>query len=374
MKRTVLYEKHLSLGARMVPFAGWEMPIQYHSIVQEHLGVRQEAGLFDVSHMGEIMVKGRQALELLETLSCNDVSKLESGQVQYNCILNREGGIVDDILIYCLEPDVFFIVSNAANYEGLCSYIQDFAQQRGFEAQISNESEKWQQLALQGPKAQIFLEEEIGQGLGDLAYFCFRDFTIEGHFLRISRTGYTGEDGFEIYGDAAAILWLWEKLLAGQSKTKGKSLLPAGLGARDSLRLEAFYPLYGQELNPERTPVESGLAWLVKRKKKTYLGYKLIMEHKKNGPPGRVLGFQLKAEGIARSGYSVWDNLGIKKISKVLSGAYSPILKKGIGSLYLPEQYTQLSQIQLEIRNKLIPAELCTGPFVKLNAGKNKSV
>ena len=353
----------------MVPFAGWEMPIQYHSIVQEHLGVRQEAGLFDISHMGEITVKGSQALELLETLSCNNVSKLESGQVQYNCILNKGGGLVDDVLIYCLEPDSFFIVSNAVNYEELCSYLKAFADQRGLEAQILDESKKWQQLALQGPKAQTILEEKIGQGLGALAYFCFKDFTIEKYFLRISRTGYTGEDGFEIYGDTAAIVWLWEELLE-HSKSKEIPLLPAGLGARDSLRLEAFYPLYGQELNAERTPVESGLAWLVKPKKKPYLGYKRIMEHKKNGPPGRVLGFLLGGSALVRSGYPVWDNLGIKKIGTVLSGAYSPVLKKGIGSLYIPEQYTQVPHVQLEVRNKLLPARICRGPFVKLNAGE----
>ena len=357
----------------MAPFAGWEMPIQYNSIVLEHLSVRQEAGLFDVSHMGEIIIKGKQALEFLETLSCNNVNKLEPGQVQYNCILNRAGGIVDDILIYCLEADSFFIVSNAANYEKLCSYFKDLAEQRGFEVQISDESEKWQQLALQGPQAQIILEEEIGQNLEDLAYFHFKDFTIDKYFLRISRTGYTGEDGFEIYGDAAAILWLWEKLLR-HSKNEKKSLLPVGLGARDSLRLEAFYPLYGQELNAERTPVESGLAWLVKRKKKPYLGYRPIMEHKTNSPPGRVHGFQLEVDGLARSGYPVWDNLGIKKISTVLSGAYSPVLKKSIGSLYLSEQYTQISYVQIEVRNKLLPARLCKGPFVKLNAGKAKSI
>lgn len=353
----------------MVPFAGWEMPVQYHSIVQEHLSVRREAGLFDISHMGEIIVKGRQALDLLEILSCNNVNKLQGGKAQYNCILNAEGGVVDDVLIYCLEPDNFFIVSNAVNCDELYSYFKRFIQEKGFEAQVLNESEKWQQLALQGPKAQIILEEEIEQNLGGLGYFCFKDLSIEKRFLRISRTGYTGEDGFEIYGDASAIVWLWEKLLKG-SKRRKNSLLPVGLGARDSLRLEAFYPLYGQELNAEKTPIESGLSWLVKSKKEAYLGYKRIMEHKKNGTSGRVVGFQLQDEGLARSAYPVWDSLGIKKISKVLSAAYSPVLRKSIGSLYLSEQYTQVTKVLIEVRNKLLDAKLCSGPFVKLNAGK----
>ena len=369
MKRTALYEKHLALGARMVPFAGWEMPIQYNSIVQEHLSVRREAGLFDVSHMGEIIVRGTQALELLEAVSCNTISKMGKMEAQYNCILNESGGVLDDVLIYRLESDSFFIVSNAANYELVYSYLGSSMKKLGLSAEILNESEKWQQLALQGPGAQSILEEELKEALASLAYFHFKDFEIEGHFLRISRTGYTGEDGFEIYGDSPSIVWFWGRLLK-PSKKASRRLLPAGLGARDSLRLEAFYPLYGYELDPERTPVESNLAWLVKPKKKHYFGYKRIMEHKTKGPPGKVFGFVLKTSGFARSGYPIWDSQGTKKISAVLSGAYSPVLRKGIGTLYLPERYTKIEEIQIEVRDRLLPAKLSRGPFVEIRAGK----
>ena len=365
MKKTSLYKKHIEKNARMVSFAGWEMPLQYTSIIKEHESVRRQAGFFDVSHMGKIAAAGPDAAFLLQHLTCNDLEKIKIGQAQYNLILNEEGGVVDDILIYRTDSAVFLVVCNAVNQEKVYAHLQAFNKKLGFSVQISNETERQQQIAVQGPQSSSILSEILQEDLHSLAYFHFRDLVNNEHRLRVSRTGYTGEDGFEVYAQADTAVWLWEKLTEREKKGE---LLPVGLGARDSLRLEAFYPLYGQELNDKWTPVESGLAWCVSLQKFSYLGYDQVHEHKKKGAPGAIMGFQLE-EGLARSGCAVWNETG-KKISRVLSAAYSPVLKKGIGSLYLPRECEGLSTVQIEVRGRRLQACLQNQPFVQVRAGK----
>ena len=371
MKKTRLHSQHIAQGARMIPFSGWEMPVFYSSIVKEHLAVRNQAGLFDVSHMGNIAVRGKQALSLLQYLTCNDLRLLQNGKVQYNLLLNSKGGVVDDLIIYQNTTEDFFIIVNAVNHEKVLAYLMDFCQRLSSKAQILDESENWGQLALQGPQAQAILNAVIPQNWDALAYFHFRDLKYEGQTLRISRTGYTGEDGFELYAQPLIITQLWNRLL---QYGKPLGLLPIGLGARDSLRLEAFYPLYGQELRDDWTPIESSLGWMVKKKDATYLGYDGIMEHKNKGSPGKVVGFELKAAKLARSGCSVYDHKGEKQISQVLSAAYSPVRESCIGSLYLPSQYDNfMPEVQIQIRNEPVLAHIQQTPFVDRRAGKPRA-
>lgn len=364
-RQTPLYEQHKALGGRMVPFAGWDMPVQYSSIIQEHQAVRAKAGLFDVSHMGEIIVKGPKSLDFLEFLTCNAVSSMQDGQVQYNVVLNEQGGLVDDITIYRLARDEYFVVSNASNYEAVA---QHFEKNTTDGVEIENQSDAWHQLAIQGPHAENIFTRITGLNLNDLAYFTFRDVKYKNASLRISRTGYTGEDGFEIYSDIEPGIALWNELLEGG---RADGLLPAGLGARDTLRLEAFYPLYGHELNAEWTPVQSGIGWVVKEKPVPYLSYDKIIDHKKNGAPGRVVGFVLEGGGVPRDGYRVFAADGTTELTTVLSGSHSPTLSKGIGSVYLPMEHAAAdTQIQVELRNRLVPARVHRGAFVKGSAGK----
>ncbi len=367
MKKTSLHKKHLEQKARMVPFAGWEMPIQYSSIIKEHNSVRKQAGLFDISHMGKIVLKGAHSLPLLQHLTCNNVEKINVGQAQYNIVLNNEGGVVDDILIYRTEETSFFVVSNAANHDAVYSHLQNSCESMELSIEISDETTQWQQIAIQGPQAQNILSDIIQEDLSHVAYFYFTDLHKHNHPFRISRTGYTGEDGFEVYAKATSILWLWDRLM---EKAKKEELLPVGLGARDILRLESLYPLYGNELKEKWTPIESGLAWCVKTQNPPYLGYEKIMEHKVNGAPGKVMGFSLEEDGLARNGCNVWNEDGGKNIGQVLSAAYSPVRKKGIGTVYLPNAYKENSKVQIEIRNKKQLASLQNEAFIQRKAGR----
>ena len=345
----------------MVPFAGWDMPVQYSSIIQEHQAVRKTAGLFDVSHMGEIIVKGPKSLDFLEFLTCNKVSTMQDGQVQYNVVLNENGGLVDDITIYRLNAEEYFVVSNASNYETVTTHFEKHAQNG---VSIENQSDVWHQLAVQGPNAESIFTSVSGLQLNDIEYFHFRDLSYNGQSIRVSRTGYTGEDGFEIYSDIETGVALWDALIAGGA-------VPAGLGARDILRLEAFYPLYGHELNETWTPVESGIGWTVKEKATPYLGYDLIQKHKRDGAPGRVVGFLLDGGGVPRDGYRVLAEDGERELGPVLSGGHSPTLGQGIGSVYLPMDLAAAgTKLQIELRNRLVPAHVHRGPFVKGGAGK----
>ncbi len=374
MKQTSLYEHHIAQGARIFAFAGWSMPLQYKSLIEEHLSVRKAAGLFDVSHMGKILLEGTgqggQALAFLQKLTCNDIEPLKAGQAQYNLVLNDEGGVVDDIVLYRLASDRFFLVSNAANHEKLLSHLRYYAkalEQGGASSEgllIQDISQNYEQLALQGPQAQNILEKLLQRNLDHIGYFHFEDLRLGARRLRLSRSGYTGEDGFEIYAQARSIVWLWESLLREGSPW---GLVPCGLGARDSLRMEAAFPLYGKELNAAWSPCQSALSWAVKEKDPPYLAYEHIMRHKKQGAPGKVTGFRLKAAALARSGAPVWDANRKEQIAQTLSAVYSPVLKTGIGSLYLPSSY-KAKEVQIEVRGRFLDAELHSGPFVAVNS------
>lgn len=363
LKRTPLFEIHRQSGGRMVPFAGWEMPVQYTSIIEEHNSVRNSAGLFDVSHMGELIVSGADATEFLDRMCCNRIQDIKTGKVQYNAVMNDQGGIVDDITIYKISDTEYFVVSNASNYEAVFAH---FSRYRTGAVECVNESDRWHQIAIQGPEAESILQSATGLDTSDIAYYAFDDRSINGKNYRISRTGYTGEDGFEIYTDVPTGLQLWQDLLhTGESR-----LLPAGLGARDSLRLEAGYPLYGHELNAQWTPVQSGIGWIAKEKERPYLGYEQVMDHKQNGAPGRVVGFKQQPGGLPRDEYPVLNTAG-ENIARVLSGGHSPTLKQGIGTVYLPKELTESgTEIRIQIRDRQIPAHVHRGPFVKGSAGK----
>lgn len=359
LRRTPLYQRHIALGGRMTPFAGWEMPVQYSSIIEEHLRVRNFAGIFDVSHMGEIVVRGENALDLLEKTTCNLVSSLSDGQVQYNAVLNEEGGVVDDVTIYRVNATEYFVVANASNHESVSAHLQRYAVGK---VDVENQSDAWHLIALQGPRSEEIMAKVLKLDLSDLGYFRFRDILFNGERLRISRTGYTGEDGFELYSSNETGVQLWDRLLQSGGP---EGLLPVGLGARDTLRLEALYALYGHELSSDRSPVESGIAWIVRRKSPPYLGMERILDQKEKGPTQKVVPFRLLEGGVPREGYPILDSTG-KEIGKTLSGAFSPSLKLGIGTALLPAGLAAAGErIQVDSRGRHLQAEVVAGPFVQ---------
>ena len=349
----------------MVPFSGWEMPVQYSSIIEEHRAVRERAGLFDVSHMGEIIVEGDNALAFLENLTCNTVSSIEDGQVQYNAVLNDQGGIIDDITIYRTSKNTYFIVSNAANYAKVFAHFQ---KQDTNGVTLRDESDDWCLLALQGPNAAAVMKS-FDENLTQLAYFHFVDIKWREYTVRISRTGYTGTDGFEMYAPASTAAELWNLLL---KEGESHGVQPAGLGARDILRLEAGMALWGNELNEEWTPVQSNINFIVKEKTPPYLGYDRIMGHKADGPPGKVVRFVMTEKGgVPRSDFPVYGLEGAEPIGKVLSGAHSPVLGTGIGTAYLPAEFIAPdTEITIGIRDRKLRARLHRGPFIQKTSGK----
>lgn len=360
MKRTPLYEEHKKRGAKIVSFAGWEMPIQYSSIIQEHLKTRAFAGLFDVSHMGEIFLEGNpdSLLPFLEKVTCNLVQSLKSNQVQYNAVVNENGGLVDDITLYKFSDSKYMICSNAANYDAVFEHLRKYLDSK--EIEIRNESLNWHQLAIQGPKATSILESYLKKELSFIRYYHFEEVQLEGETIILSRTGYTGEDGFEIYSSPSLGIKIWKDLLELNSE-----LIPVGLGARDTLRLEAKYPLYGHELNSERTPVESGIGWIVKEKTVPFLGMEKILQHKKQGTKYGICGLSLEESGVPRENYKVFNESN-QEIGYLTSGTYSPCLKKGIALAFIKTEYHKDGkEIFIEIRNEKKKAKVQTTPFIK---------
>lgn len=365
IKKTPLYEEHKKLGARMVNFVGWEMPIQYSSIIQEHLKTRQFAGLFDVSHMGEIFLEGEpdSLLRFLESMTCNLVQSLKPNQVQYNAIVNEKGGVVDDITLYKFSESKYMICSNAANYETVFEHLQSYKDSSKFE--IRNESLNWNQIAIQGPASLKILESYLKQEISSIRYYRFAEIQFEGEKLLLSRTGYTGEDGFEIYSSPTLGIKIWLDLL-----TQNPELSPVGLGARDTLRLEAKYPLYGHELNSERTPVESGIGWIVKEKPVPFLGRDKILKHKKEGTEYGICGVILEDYGVPRENYKVYS-VNHHEIGYLTSGTYSPSLKKGIALAFIKKEYHKDGQeIFIDIRNEKKKAKVHLAPFIKTSIVK----
>lgn len=365
--KTPLYKQHVALGARITPFAGWDMPLYYSSIIEEHEAVRNKAGIFDISHMGTISLSGDDALALLEKVTCNDVSTMKLGQVRYNAILNDDGGLIDDITIYRKEEKNFTLIVNASNRERVLTRLQIFATDS---VKIEDLSPSLVLLALQGPMAEKILARLIGNDIREIRYYYFKLIQYQNELITISRTGYTGEDGFEIYAPISSGTSIWENLLE-LGKTDG--LIPSGLGARDILRLEALYPLYGHELSEEWTPVESGIGWIAKEKSIHYPGYQRIIDQKKNGSKHLVTGIIMDENGIPRESCKIFDASGEREIGRVLSGAYSPTLKKGIATAFLPIEFTKNGTlIQIELRSKKFRAHVHSGSFVQGSAKREK--
>ena len=357
LQRTPLHAEHQALGAKLVPFAGYEMPVQYPTgITAEHHAVRRAAGLFDVSHMGEFVVQGERALEFVQHVSSNDASKLEVGQAQYSTLLNDEGKLLDDLLVY-RYPDHWMLVVNGANREKDWAWVRRFAERFGVE--LEDRSDDVALLALQGPKAQEILARLTGAELDAIRYYRFAEGEVDGVPATISRTGYTGEDGFELYLPADHAVAVWRRLLeAGREH----GLLPAGLGCRDSLRLEMGYALYGSDLDEETSPLEAGLGWVVKLDKGDFAGREALVAEKEAGVTRKLVGFRLRERGFPRHGYPVLADGAT--VGSVTSGVLSPTLGEGIGMAYVPVALAKPgTEIGIEIRGASVPAEVVRPPF-----------
>ena len=342
----------------MVEFAGWEMPVQYSGVIAEHNAVRTAAGLFDVSHMGEICVEGESATEFCQTVSANDVGRMKVGQAQYNLLLNERGGVVDDVIFYRLEPNQFLICVNAANRDKDFNWLNEHAPDA---VQVTNESDRYAQLALQGPWAERILQRLTDVTLDQIASFNFAIAEVASAHCLIARTGYTGEDGFELYCRPEDAERLWDSLLEAGGPI---GLVPAGLGARDTLRLEKAYPLYGHELDETTTPLEAGLEWVTKFSKPSFIGREVLVRQKENGVERRLIGFEMIDRGIARSGYPISKDK--KPLGRVTSGTRSPTLGSSIALGYVETGEAQPGNVlDVEIRGRKTRAKVVALPFYK---------
>ncbi len=360
MKNTPFTEKHIQLGAKMAPFAGYNMPISYTGINDEHQAVRTAAGIFDVSHMGEFIVKGPHALELIQSITTNDASKLKPGKIQYSCFPNDTGGIIDDLLVYCLEENnAYMLVVNASNIDKDWKRLNDL---NTMQAELHNISDKTGLLAVQGPQATALLQPLTTMDLLNLSYYSF----VKGVFagvenVLISATGYTGAGGVEIYfedkeGDADTI---WNAIMEAGA---GKGLKPAGLGARDTLRLEMGYCLYGNDIDETTSPMEAGLGWITKFTK-DFPSRAIFEQQKKEGVKRKLIGFVLLDRGIPRHGYEITTASG-ETIGTVTSGTQSPSLNKAIGMGYVQQDFAALdTEIYIRVRDKLLRAQVVKFPF-----------
>lgn len=359
VRQTAFYDYHLEMGAKMVPFAGYEMPVEYAGVKQEHINVRKNVGVFDVSHMGEIWVKGPSAYDLVQKLTSNDIQKLKPGGIQYTCFPNETGGIVDDLLVYYYDQEKYLLVVNASNIEKDYNWIVSHNQEG---ATIENASDQMAQLAIQGPRAVELLQSLSSLDLSSIPYYHFQSGEFAGaKEVIISNTGYTGAGGFELYmynGDAASI---WEQIFdAG----KELGVEPAGLAARDTLRLEMGFCLYGNDINDSTSPLEAGLGWITKfTEGNGFINREALEAQKSNGLNRRLVGFELKERGIPRQHYPILDAEGIQ-IGEVTSGTMSPMLEKGIGMGYVSKEHAKAgNEIFIGIRNKRVAAQLIRLPF-----------
>ena len=359
MKHTRLFKYHKSLNGKMVEFFGWEMPIEYSGILDEHLAVRNQAGLFDVSHMGELLITGKQALDFVQYLTPNNAARLEPGQAQYSALTTPEGTFIDDLLVYCLDERKYLLVVNAANTDKDFDWVKEH--QKGFDVDVKNQSDLYTQLALQGPEAEDILKSITDIPLSEIESFNFKYGKAAGEEVLVSRTGYTGEDGFEIYTLSEDPGKIWDAIL---EKGKSKGVKPIGLGARDTLRLEAALMLYGNDIDETTTVLEAGLRWLVKFKKGDFLGRDALLKQKEEGLTRRLAGFELTERGIARPHHPVF--VSGEEVSYVRSGTFSPFLKKSIGLAYLPIQAAEPgTEFEIDIRGKRVKAEVVPLPFYK---------
>jgi len=363
LKKTPLNNAHRQLGGRMVDFGGWDMPVQYPAgTIEEHLRTRTHAGLFDVSHMGEIDVRGRDAIAFVNRITSNDVTKLIDGQAQYTALTTPEGTVIDDLLVYRFSEDHLFLVVNAGTTEKDWEWIQ--SHHAGESVELNNVSAEYCQLALQGPEALSILQKLTAEPLTEIKYYHFTTGQVDNVDGIISRTGYTGEDGFEFYAAAAEGERLWNKILDAGNLGSDDGILPAGLGARNTLRLEAGMALYGHELTEATTLLEANLGWICKLDKGDFIGRETLARQKESGLKRKLVGFEVTERGIARDDYDVVIN--DQRVGKVTSGSPAPYLKKNIGFAYLPIEFTTVGQeIKIDVRGRLIGAQVIKTPFYK---------
>ncbi len=365
LKRTALYEEHVKLGGKIIDFGGWELPVQYSGVMAEHQACREACGLFDVSHMGEVHVEGPDAERFLNYLVSNNVSKLAVGQAQYTVMCNPQGGIVDDLVIYRRAQDRFLVVVNASNTDKDFAHMQSVAKGLGGDFRLTNESANYTQIAIQGRKAAEILQALTQTPLAPIKTYWFAEGTVLGSIPAvIARTGYTGEDGFEIYVPWAKGPEVWRALLEAGTP---KGLKACGLGARDTLRLEMKYPLYGHELSDETNPLEAGLGWVTKLDKPSdFVGKAPIAAVKQAGPKRGLVGLKFNERGIPRQGYTVHDAAGGPAIGVVTSGTQSPSLGIAIGIAYVDLAHSAVgTKITVDVRGNKVPAEVIPTPFYK---------
>ncbi|MCL2704956.1 MAG: glycine cleavage system aminomethyltransferase GcvT [Spirochaetaceae bacterium] len=366
LKHTPLYEKHKTLGAKIVDFGGWEMPIQYTSIIEEHTATREKAGLFDVSHMGEIIVKGKEAKNILNTLITNDMNLLHPKKIIYSPVPNEKGGVVDDLLVYMISDEEFLLVVNASNTEKDFSWFKEKISIISSSLEIINSSTDYGQIAIQGPSAQVILQKLTNFNLDQINFFTFDYVEVCGKKIIVSRTGYTGEDGFEIYCHHSQTEEIWDNLL---SAGKNEGILPVGLGARDTLRLEAALPLYGHEFDDNITPIEAGLKFFVKPNKGNFIGADVLKKQIEEGTAKKLTGIELIDKGVPRSGYKI-EKDGVE-IGYVTSGTYSPTLKKGVAMVMISAEMVQpRNEVDVIIRDNKIKAKIVKLPFYQKKTKK----
>ncbi len=354
-QRTPLYETHVRAGARLVEFAGWEMPVQYAGILAEHEAVRTRVGLFDVSHMGEVIFRGPRALEALNRTFTNDLSKIADGQAQYGCLCRESGGIVDDVVVYRRSAEDLLVCVNASNRRKDFEWLSAHASG----ADVRNESDEWAQLALQGPLAAQLLQRLAKVNLAQLRSYRFANGEVAGIACLVARTGYTGEDGFELFCSSGEGARLWDALMEAG---KAERIQPCGLGARDSLRLEMAYRLYGSDMDDSTTPLEAGLAWVVKLDKGEFVGRDALVRQREQGVGRKLVGFTLTDPGIPRHGYPVLQDG--RKVGEVTSGTRSPTLQIPIGLAYVPTALAaESSSFAVDIRGRAAAARVVKTPF-----------
>lgn len=356
LRKTPLHELHLAHNAKMVDFAGWEMPLEYAGIIAEHKQVRTAAGLFDVSHMGEILISGPEAENMVQLLVTSDVQALQNLQITYTVMCAADGGTVDDLLVYKYSPEKFLLVVNAANTAKDLAWIK---QHQLPNCEVSDLSEQYALIAIQGPRAEAILQSVCPDDLSRLKLFRFiPESSVAGRPALISRTGYTGERGFEIYLAPADAPHVWQELL----RQGGANITPIGLGARDTLRFEAKLPLYGQELGPEITPLEAGLAWFVNLDKPEFIGQAALRQQAATGLKRQQVEFEMQGRGVPRAGYPVQKDG--REIGQVTTGYYTPTLDKNIGLALIESEYARPGElIDIVVRKRLIPAQVGQGLF-----------
>ncbi|CAI9676318.1 glycine cleavage system aminomethyltransferase GcvT [Elizabethkingia anophelis] len=358
MKRTALFDKHVSLGAKIVPFAGFEMPVQYSGVTEEHFAVREKAGMFDVSHMGQFFIEGPGSKELLQKVTTNNVDALEDGKAQYSCLPNENGGIVDDLIVYKIADEKYFVVVNASNIDKDWNHISKY---NTFGAKMTNASDDMSLIAIQGPKATEILQKLTDTLLADIPYYNFTIGAVAGvQDVIISNTGYTGSGGFEIYFKNENAVKLWDALTEAGEEF---GMIPCGLASRDTLRLEKGFCLYGNDIDDTTSPIEAGLGWITKFDK-DFVSKEVFAKQKEEGITRKLVGFEMQEKAIPRHDYEVVDAEG-NVIGKVTSGTMSPMKKIGVGLAYVAKPHFKLgSDIFIRIRNKDIPAKVVKLPFV----------